>query len=73
LRFGLQSTVLLLNGGVKPRDQNVRQDRQSSGAHSIVRQLVCRTGLPRMAFFTDSYPDNHGVPILHFCMGATDA
>jgi len=33
---------------VKPRYQNVRQDGESTGAHSIARQLVCRS---KSAFF----------------------
>jgi hypothetical protein len=45
LRFGLQSTGFFSLVRVKPRHQNVQQDGVSSGAHSIARQLVCRTGL----------------------------
>jgi hypothetical protein len=52
LRFGLQSMGLFSLVRVQARHQNLQQDGESSGAYAIARQLVCRTGLPWMAFFT---------------------
>jgi hypothetical protein len=54
LRFGLQSMSLFSLVLVQPLHQNLRQDGESYGAQSIAAQLVCRTGLPWMAFSTDS-------------------
>jgi hypothetical protein len=41
LRFGLQSMGFVSLVLVQPRHQNLRQDRESYGAHSIATQLVC--------------------------------
>ena len=54
LRFGLQSTGFFSLVRVKPRHQNVQQDGASSGAHSITRQLVCRTGFVSCQTFPEA-------------------
>jgi len=45
-RFGLQSMGCFSLVLVQPRHQNLRRDGESSGAHSIARQLVRWTPLP---------------------------
>ena len=54
LRFGLRSKGFFSLVRVKPRHQNLRQGGESSGDHSIARQLVCRTGLAATGFAESS-------------------
>ena len=64
LRFGLQSVGFFSLVRMKPRHQNLWQGRESSGAHSIARQLVPNSIAAEGCFGTRS---ESNLRLTHLC------